>query len=416
MPRKKIVNSLEDMNVENANSLHDMESDDIVLKELSEDAAKVAKETLEEMDKRRRIDATRREKRDLYRHESYAGMEDDEDDDLIMEEQLRYENFQKLNMSLVSGSVLRGEVMKSMRRSRDPENPEMPTAIVRMENDDYFTIKIPFTDFIAKENLPTVIYGDSAADKLNYMDLLINMRTGAKVYFIVQKIDEQTGEVLASRTRAMRRIIRDKWFSRDREGRFDVAWLGREVKGRVMSINRYSMIVEAMGIEKTLLIDDISYQRYSDLRSAPLRLSRDEVTGNPILRPYREGDSIMLRITGLKRTFQDAQGNIVEDNVVGARRDVRPLGIAVELNAKDTTVNPDIKYFKSFSVGEKVKAQITHVDENGIFCKLANLRSARIAFSSDNNDVPRVGTFCLVKITRMNEENYQITCELIQKY
>ena len=24
------------------------------------------------------------------------------------------------------------------------------------------TIKIPFTDFIAKENLPTVIYGDSA--------------------------------------------------------------------------------------------------------------------------------------------------------------------------------------------------------------------------------------------------------------
>ena len=410
MPRKKIVNSLEDMNVENANSLHDMESDDIVLKELSEEAAKVAKETLEEMDKRRRIDATRREKRDLYRHESYAGMEDDEDDDLIMEEQLRYENFQKLNMSLVSGSVLRGEVMKSMRRSRDPENPEMPTAIVRMENDDYFTIKIPFTDFIAKENLPTVIYGDSAADKLNYMDLLINMRTGAK------KIDEQTGEVLASRTRAMRRIIRDKWFSRDREGRFDVAWLGREVKGRVMSINRYSMIVEAMGIEKTLLIDDISYQRYSDLRSAPLRLSRDEVTGNPILRPYREGDSIMLRITGLKRTFQDAQGNIVEDNVVGARRDVRPLGIAVELNAKDTTVNPDIKYFKSFSVGEKVKAQITHVDENGIFCKLANLRSARIAFSSDNNDVPRVGTFCLVKITRMNEENYQITCELIQKY
>ena len=154
MPRKKIVNSLEDMNVENANSLHDMESDDIVLKELSEEAAKVAKETLEEMDKRRRIDATRREKRDLYRHESYAGMEDDEDDDLIMEEQLRYENFQKLNMSLVSGSVLRGEVMKSMRRSRDPENPEMPTAIVRMENDDYFTIKIPFTDFIAKENLP----------------------------------------------------------------------------------------------------------------------------------------------------------------------------------------------------------------------------------------------------------------------
>ncbi len=418
MPRKKkeIVNTLEDMSVESVGSIHNMESDDIVLKEFSEEEAKAAKEALAEMNERRRIDASRREKRDLYRHESYAGMDDDDDDDLVTEEQLRYENFQKLNMSLRSGSVLRGEVMKSMRRNRDPENPEMPTAIVKMANDDYFTIKIPFTDFIAKENLPKVIYGDTAADKLNYMDLLINMRTGAQIYFIVQKIDEQTGEVIASRTRAMRRIIRDKWFSRDREGRFDVAWLGREVKGRVMSINRSSMIVEAMGIEKTLLIDDISYQRYSDLRTAPLRMSRDEMTGNPVLRPYREGDTVMLRITGLKRTFQDAEGNVVEDKVVGDRRDVRPLGISVELSVKETSENPDVKYFKSFSVGEKVKAQITHVDENGIFCKLANLRGAKIMFSSDNNDIPTVNSYCLVRITRMNEENYQIACEIVQRY
>lgn len=43
MPRKKIVNSLEDMNVENANSLHDMESDDIVLKNLAKKLLKLPK-------------------------------------------------------------------------------------------------------------------------------------------------------------------------------------------------------------------------------------------------------------------------------------------------------------------------------------------------------------------------------------
>ena len=243
-----------------------------------------------------------------------------------------------------------------------------------------------------------------------------SMRTGAKVYFIVQKLDEKTGEVIASRTKAMKRIIRDKWFSRDREGRFDVAWLGREVKGTVMSINRYSMIVDAMGIEQTLLIDDISYQRYADLRTAPLRMSRDELTNAPVLRPYRTGDSVMLRIVGLKRTFRDAKGNIVDELEVGNRRDIRPLGLTVKLSAKETGTNPDVKYFDRFSLGEKVKAQITHVDENGIFCKLAGLRSAKIMFSADNNDIPRVGSYCLVKITRMNEENYQINCEIVQSY
>lgn len=419
MPRKKkeeIVNALGEVGLDSLNSLHDMESDDIVLNELGAEEAKAAREVLDEMDERKKINASKREKKDLYTHDTYAGMDDDEDDDLIMEEQLRYENFQKLNMSLISGSILRGEVVKAMKRNKDPENPDMPTAIVKMENDDYFTIKIPFTDFIAKDNLPKTIYGDTPADKLNYMDLLINMRTGSLVYFIVQKIDEQTGEVVASRTNAMKRIIRDKWFSRDREGRFDVAWLGREVKGRVMAVNRYSMIVEAMGIEKTLMTDNVSYQRYTDLRTAPLRMSRDEVTGTPVLRPYREGDSVMLRITGLRRTFQDATGAVIEDKDVGARRDVRPLGIAVKLSVKETSQNPDIKYFKNFSVGEKVKAQITHVDENGIFCKLAGLRGARIMFSPDNNDIPRVNSFCLVRITKMKEENYQINCEIVQSY
>lgn len=418
MPRKKeeLVNALENVNTEDVSSIHEMESDELVLKEMSENDATAAKEMLDEMDERKRIDASKRKKRDMYRHDSYAGMDDDEeDDDLVLEEDLRYENYQKLNMSLISGSVLKGEVIKSMRRGNDPENPEMPTAIVALENDGYFTIKIPFTDFIPRENIPE-IRGDSATDKLNYMDLLINMRTGAKIYFIVQKLDETTGEVIASRTKAMKHIIRDKWFSRDREGRFDEAWLGREVKGRVVALNRYSMIVEAMGIEQTLRIDDISYQRYTDLRTAPLRLSRDKMTGKTVLRPYRIGDTVMLRIVGLKRTFRDTEGNIVDELEVGSRRDIRPYGLMVKLSAKETRTNPDVQYFNNFSLGEKVMAEITHVDENGIFCKLTNLRSARIMFSSDNNDIPRVGNFCLVRIIRKNEENYQISCEIVQNY
>ena len=421
MPRRKtqIENELENVSESELSPIRDIESDEIVMKEFSEEDAAAAKEQLEEMDERKRINASRTRKRNLYRHDSYASLDiDDEDDDLVTEERLRYENFQKLNMSLVSGSILMGEVVKSMRRSNNPEKPEMPTAIVRMPNDDYFTIKIPFTDFLPKDRLPELIRGETAADKLNYMDLLINMRTGAKVYFIVQKLDEQTGEVIASRTKAMSRLISDKWFSRDREGRFDVAWLGREVKGRIVFVTRSQIGVEAMGIEKTLNMADISWQRYSDLRTAPLRPSREEVTNKIIMRPYREGDSVLLRITGIKRIFRDTEGNLVDDTVVGNRRDVRPAGIAVKLSIKESSENPDVKYFKQFSLGEKVKAQITHIDENGngIFCKLSELRSAKIMFSQDNNAIPQIGSYCLVRITGMNEENYQINCEIVQMY
>ena len=107
MPRRKtqIENELENVSESELSPIRDIESDEIVMKEFSEEDAAAAKEQLEEMDERKRINASRTRKRNLYRHDSYASLDiDDEDDDLVTEERLRYENFQKLNMSLVSGS------------------------------------------------------------------------------------------------------------------------------------------------------------------------------------------------------------------------------------------------------------------------------------------------------------------------
>lgn len=417
MPRKKkeIVNELENLNVQDAADIHDLETDDIVMAEMSEAEAAAATEMLKEMDERKRIDASKRKKRDLYRSDDFSSADDEDLEDLITEEDIRYENYQKLNQSLISGSMLKGEVVKCVRRNRDSNTPEMPTAIVRMENDDYFEIKIPFTDFLPKDRLPEEIRGETAADKLNYMDLLINMRTGAKINFVVRKLDESTGEVIASRTMAMSKLIRDKWFHRDRQGRFDEAYLGKDIVGRVVYVERSRMCVEAMGIEKSLDISEVSWQRYSDLRTAPLKLTKDKVTNATYTRAYRPGDSILLRVTGLLRTFRDAEGNIYHENEIAGKR-VRPNGIAVKLSAKAVTQNPDEKYYNKFAIGEKVQAEITHVDENGIFCKLAGLRSGKIMFSPDNNDIPQVGSICQVRITRMKEEGYQINCEIVQNY
>lgn len=64
MPRRKkeIVNALENLNAADVNSIHDMESDEIVLKEFNEEDAAAAMEMLNEMDERKRIDASRSKK------------------------------------------------------------------------------------------------------------------------------------------------------------------------------------------------------------------------------------------------------------------------------------------------------------------------------------------------------------------
>ena len=43
----------------------------------------------------------------------------------------------------------------------------MPTAIITMDDDNYFKIKIPFTDFIPKERMSEV-RGETPADKLSH--------------------------------------------------------------------------------------------------------------------------------------------------------------------------------------------------------------------------------------------------------
>lgn len=423
MPRKKavdvtkveVVNALEAKGVEDIPMFEETDADDFFIDELPEESAAVFREKLREMDeKTKKVNASKRVKRDLYSSGRIVFQEGDNLSEIVTEEDIRREAFQKLNQSLVAGSVLKGTVVKAVKRNKSADNPGLPTAIVQMDDDDYFEIKIPFTDFLPKSQLGE-IRGETAADKLNYMDLLINMRTGAKIRFIVKKLDETTGEVIASRTEAMVKNRRAKWFERDREGRFTIM-PGDKVFGNVLYVDRARVCVEAFGIEQNLDIADVSWIRYSDLRQAPIKHYRDKEglhTGS-----YHAGDVMQLRVIGLKRTFYESASKekilLSEDEIAGKR--VTPAGILIKLSAKECYENPDKKFFKDFAIGEKVEAEVTHVDENGIFCKLAGKRSGRILFNTESPYIPPVGTRCLVKVTRMDVEGYRINCEIVQSY
>lgn len=438
MPRKKqIENALEDKPVEEVSSiLRNLDDNEVVvgaMAETEEDRAKV-EAYVKELGERERIERGRRSSKEFYRSESIIGAEDDDMSGLYTEEQARYDAFQKLNQSYVSGAVLKGTILKAERRDLDPEHPQVPTAIVQFENDDFFEIKIPITEFFPQDELKSRVRGETARDMMNYMDYLFNLRNGAPVRFIVQKLDERTGEVIASRNRAMNQMKRRYWFARNRDGIYDIR-LGSKVLGTVIYVAQYYMCVESMGVEVMLYTADVSWQRYNDLREA--KLKREP---NGVMRPYAPGDPIELRVMGLKRTFsilmRDKEGRVMYDekgnvmfekdengkkitlgeNEVEGKANIVPTGVDVVLSAKEVYGNPDEKKFNKFVVGDKVMAEVTHVDRNGIFCKLSGLRSGMIRFDPDNTDIPRPGDRCWVRIVGMNKENYNITCEIVKRF
>ena len=414
MPRKKAVqNMLTDLPDENVNGLITEESDDVVLGELSEEEREKAEKYLEEMDANNKTMASRRRKKNLYRpnRDGIITMDDDDLEDLVMQEDIRYETFSKLNAAMIGRSYVKGRVFKALSRNTTDASPLMPTAIVTMDDDDYFKIAIPITDFLPKNTLEDV-RGESARDKLNYMDLLINNRKGAEVYFMVKSLNEQTGEVIGSRTEAMRRITREKWFARKRDDTF-VINAGDDLRANVQVVTRSNIIVDAFGIEQILDVNEVSWLRYSDLTTAPLKKERVPGTREIVTTAYQAGDKILVRVVGIKRVMVDRDGNKYSETECIGKSGLRPYGMAVKLSAKACVANPDEVYFDDFAVGDKVNAVVTHVDQNGIFCKLSDRRSG-LVYYRESTYIPTPGDRILVRVVKKDPKDYKIACELIR--
>ena len=416
MPRRKkeeLVNALADADQESLQSMSGETDDDFVIGNLDAEAQNQAADFLKAMDERQKITASKAKKRGLYNDDRNAtiAMDDADLEDLITDEDIRWETYQKLSASLLSGSVQKGTVFKAAVRSREEGKPGMPTAIITMDDDNYFKIKIPFTDFIPKERMSEV-RGETPADKLNYMDLMINKRTYVQVYFVVKKLDEETGEVIASRTEAMAKISRSKWFERTRDNKYTIN-VGTPVLGIVQYVDRAAICVDALGVEKVIDVNDVSWIRYSDLRDAPLRRVASKTTRTYEEVPYKPGDPIRLMVTGIKRVFTDAEGNTYVDDEALGKRGLRPKQLGVALSVKLCEENPDKRYYNDFELGDKVSAEITYVNDRGIFCKIANKRSAFIRFNANSTALPLVGDKVIVRITGKNDENYQINCDIV---
>lgn len=416
------------------NDLLNTDGDELVMGVFTEEDAKMLEQQQKEQEEQRRVLAGKKTKRNLYRKGTFAAVDEADTKNIITASDLRYEAFQILNMSLLSGAPVKGTILKA--EQRDPDVASVPTAIILMDNDSYFTIKIPFQDLIPKYVMDALKLKEKI-DKMEpraamtYMDMLINKRTGSEIYFVVKKLNESTGEVLASRVEAMNFHRRD-WFKRERIGGGLWDWVhkvGDNVVGKVLYVDRAKMGVEVFGVEQELDISDIAWSRHSDLREAFLQYKRDTISNATYLDVYRPGDVIPLKVMYIARLFEnrnekDEEGNPIryrENEVFKALsegKSVKPVSYLLKLSSKEVDENPEKRFFNLFKVGDKVPAKITHVDEYGIFCLLANKRSGLIKFNADRPVLPSPGSAVMVRITRMDEtdrngkEAWNITCEI----
>lgn len=335
------------------------------------------------------LSASKSDKRNIYNDSDIIALNEEKGLEVTTEEHLRRNAYLRLVTSMKTGAVLEGLILKSEVRKND----EMPTAFVQMENDQIFDIKIKITDLIPKYRLPKEIRGETTKDKLNYLSMLINQRGNSPVSFVITGVDELNCTAEASRIKAMNRMVRADWFERDKRTDDYVIKLGQRMEANVIYVDRGGICVEAHGFEEYIEAKDVSWLRYTDISKAALNKTQSGEV------PYKPGDKIIVRIMRLRREVVDGS-----------------YKMACHFSIKEAYTNPEVKYYTKFNVGDRVQAEVTHVDENGVFVKLSGLRSGRVRLTDDAVDLPSVGDRCCVRITRMFPENYNINCEMVQRY
>lgn len=219
----------------------------------------------------------------------------------------------------------------------------------------------------------------------SFVRLLMNQRIGREIDFVVQHMDEQNSVFIGNRRRAMQ-IIRDAKFFSKHDGEYDIQE-GDLVEARICYTTATKVLVEVFGIEKLLKQEDISYTRISDVSKY---LTHQDEYGNRVPDEY-----VKVRLEKVTREFKTVEkdGKMVKMRSI----DIKP---SIKLGNADQR---DV-YLKTLSVGANVMGTVTQVDENGVFCKILNMKLDVKCSNPIEMRNPGIGQTCLIRISRIDME------------
>lgn len=212
-------------------------------------------------------------------------------------------------------------------------------------------------------------------DKIQIIENNIKRRIGGVVKFIVRYVDEKERTAYGDRLMAQSIIGYENYIKETRDGKPRIT-SGMIVKSQVMYAVSKGIVVDALGTEIQIRKEDLSHSYVGD--------ARDE---------YETGDYVNVKIDKIKEIT-------VEKNETNYRL-VQATG-----SVKEAKINNKARLFNQFKVDGIYAAEVTYVEEAGVFCRLRGGMDCLVALPRFGAN-PARGQKRMVKITEKDEErNY----------
>lgn len=271
----------------------------------------------------------------------------------MIEEMERRLSWQNIKISEEQNKILTGKAVaietEKVKRTQDDGKEYLDEVNCLIINFKNIKVLIPGTEL-----------GTEKIDK-KYLRNLI----GSEIKFIILESDKLTNTAVASRQKAMNLIknIQLKKYE-----------AGDTVYAKVISVINRFVIVECLGVDIKLKIEDLEYGYVSNLNKL-----------------YQVGDKIKVKI-----------------------KDINLKDGTIKISHKETKEDPYKNIRKSFIEGGEYLAKVTGFSDNGVFANLYQGVDTLATLPVWLNTPPLPGDTIIIKIKKINPEKRKIYSSLLK--
>lgn len=213
-------------------------------------------------------------------------------------------------------------------------------------------------------------------DKIQVIENEVRRRIGAEIRFIVRKVDEANQIAYADRLVAQSIVGYNNYIREARDEKPRVVD-GMIVQGQVIQVLSKGIIVDALGCDIKIPKDELSHSYVGDAREE-----------------FHVGDKVNVRVSEISE-------KTVEKNGTNYRL------VTAKGSIKDTMRNNKEKLFAQFKEGGMYSAEVTYVEEAGVFCRLRGNMDCLVALPRFGY-MPKRGETRTIKITEKVEDKFFI--------
>lgn len=290
------------------------------------------------------------------------------DEPVVTMATIREEEYKELRGASIANKILSGEVMGV--HATDPDNPESTVLVdVRYKSGSH---KVSIPSYLYFDYDKSAFKGESGQRDL--IEALKKRITGT-ISFVPSYVSQDEGLCYADRLRAMSMKSSLHYLNNWKGTNKPHIYPGLIGQGRIMAVGHQYVVIEVLGAEIRVPLDELSYIHIGDARN---EFSVDEIKN--------------VYIT-----------EVTEKNIIRGKNSYKLA--AVKGSIKKAYPNEKKKHFDEFRLHQYVSATVTYIDDDlHVFCSLNGGIMDCICPYPSVDPKPMVGQKRVVEITGRDEE------------